>query len=226
MKTAACLVLTCLTLACLMLAGCSTMSEPALPPLPPAPAIVSAPATAGAIYREGSGLALFQDVKAHQPGDVLTIVLSESTQAKSSASTSSSKDDSAALSVPTLFGAPFSVHGREVLGTTATAKRKFDGSGDTAQSNQLTGDLTVTVVQRLANGNLVVQGEKQLRLNQADEIVRIQGTVRPEDIAADNTVPSSRVADARIVYTGRGALAGANKQGWLSRFFSSGWMPF
>jgi len=82
------------------------------------------------------------------------------------------------------------------------------------------------VIQRLPNGNLVVQGQKNLRLNQGDELVQIQGIVRPQDISRDNTVPSSRVGEARIVYGGRGALAQSNAMGWLSRFFNSGLYPY
>lgn len=217
MKAAALLPAAALLTAC---AG----APPALPPAP-APA-APAPATAGAIYRAGGGLALFQDSKAHQVGDVLTIVLMERTQARSSAATKLNKEDSASLSAPSLLGGPVTFHGRNVLDNTLAAKRKFSGDGDSAQSNQLTGNVTVTVVQRLPNGNLVVQGEKQLRLNQGDEVIRIRGIVRPADIAPDNTVDSSRVAEARIAYTGRGALGNANAQGWLGRFFNSRWMPF
>ena len=120
-------------------------------------------------------------------------------------------------------------------GSTATGKtagigldgeRSFDGAGSSSQSNQLTGQITVTVAQRLPNGNLIVRGEKWLTINQGQELVRIAGIVRPQDIGQDNVVPSTRVADARISYTGRGTLADANTRGWLSRFFNSKWMPF
>jgi flagellar L-ring protein precursor FlgH len=104
--------------------------------------------------------------------------------------------------------------------------RSFDGTGSSSQSNQLTGEITVTVAQRLANGNLLVKGEKWLTINQGQELVRIAGIVRPQDIGQDNTIESTRVADAKITYTGRGTLADANTQGWLSRFFNSKWMPF
>ena len=82
------------------------------------------------------------------------------------------------------------------------------------------------MAQRLGNGNLLVRGQKWLTINQGQELVRISGIVRAQDIAQDNSVLSTRVADARITYAGKGALADANTQGWLSRFFSSKWMPF
>jgi flagellar L-ring protein precursor FlgH len=88
------------------------------------------------------------------------------------------------------------------------------------------GDITVTVVRRLPNGNLVVQGQKWVNINQGSEYVRLQGIIRPIDIAPDNTIPSSEVADARIAYGQNGALADANRPGLLARFFDSPWLPF
>ena len=102
----------------------------------------------------------------------------------------------------------------------------FAGNGNSAQSNQLQGQLTVRVVQDLGNGNLLVRGDKQLRLNQGDEMVQVQGIVRRTDIGADNRVTSDRVADARIVYGGRGTLARSNAMGWLGRFFNSALFPY
>ena len=89
----------------------------------------------------------------------------------------------------------------------------------------LQGSVTVTVIQRLPNGNLVVQGQKNMRLNQGDELVQIQGIVRPADINPDNTISSGKVADARIAYGGRGAIAQSNSMGWLGRFFNSPIFP-
>lgn len=181
----------------------------------------------GAIWQSGSeGLALFGDAKARQVGDVLTVILGERTQAKSSASTSLSKNDSAQIAPPTLFGRPVTADGIEVLSGELSAEREFSGSGDTSQSNQLSGNVTVTVVERLANGNLRIRGEKLLKLNQGDETIRVEGVVRPVDIAPDNTVASSRIAEARIAYAGEGSLGDANAQGWLSRLLGSRWMPF
>jgi len=101
------------------------------------------------------------------------------------------------------------------------SSNSFDGSGDSALSNTLTGQVTVTVAQRLGNGNLLVRGQKWIGINQGREFVRIQGIVRPIDILPDNTIPSAKVADARIAYGGQGALADASTPGLLSRFFNS-----
>jgi flagellar L-ring protein precursor FlgH len=103
---------------------------------------------------------------------------------------------------------------------------EFDGQGDSRQSNRLQGDLSVTVAQRLPNGNLLVRGQKWIAINQGQEYVRIQGIVRPIDIDPDNSISSLKVADAQISYGAKGALADANKPGLLARFFNAPWMPF
>jgi len=211
-----------------LLAGCAMpvarnddAAWAATPPQEPA----AVPVANGAIYQDAQNMELFNDPRAHRVGDILTISLVESTQASKKASTSTSKKDKSNLAAPTILGRPISIGGKDVsFGT--EGDRSFDGSGNSSQSNQLTGSITVTVAQRLSNGNLLVRGEKWLTINQGQELVRISGIVRPQDIGQDNSVPSTRVADARIGYTGRGTLADANTQGWLSRFFSSKWMPF
>ena len=149
----------------------------------------------------------------------------ESTTATTSATTGIDKSSKAAMSAGAILGGPLTLNGRDLLSTDMSGDRSFSGKGNSAQSNKLQGSLTVTVVQRLPNGNLVVQGEKNMRLNQGDELVQIQGVVRPLDIATDNSVSSSRVADARIVYGGRGPIAKSNAMGWLGRFFNSPIFP-
>lgn len=183
------------------------------------------PPTDGSIYHAEQGMELFNDARAHRVGDILTISLVESTQASKKASTSTTKKDSSNISSPTILGHALKVGGK-TADSSLNANRAFDGAGDSSQSNQLTGSITVTVAQRLSNGNLLVRGEKMLTINQGQELIRISGIVRPQDILQDNSVPSTRVADAQIAYTGKGSLADANTQGWLSRFFSSKWMPY
>ncbi|MGN2242654.1 flagellar basal body L-ring protein FlgH [Frateuria sp. GZRR33] len=215
-------------LALSLLAGCMAMparDDGEWAPTPPMqPEVAAAPAD-GAIYHDNQNMELFSDARAHRVGDILTIVLVESTQASKKASTSTSKKDKADVAAPTIMGKDLTINGNP-LSVGLDSERNFDGSGSSSQSNQLTGQITVTVAQRLSNGNLIVRGEKWLTINQGQELVRIAGIVRPQDIGQDNTVASTRVADARISYTGRGTLADANTRGWLSRFFNSKWMPF
>jgi flagellar L-ring protein precursor FlgH len=211
----------------LLLAGCvpqairNDSQWAATAPIQP----VQAPPADGAIYHDAQSMELFTDPRAHRVGDILTVVLQESTQASKKATTSTSKNDSVALSAPTILGQPVTLRGRG-LSTSLSGKNAFDGAGSSTQSNQLSGQITVTVARRLSNGNLMVRGEKWLTINQGQELVRISGIVRPQDISPDNTISSTRVANANIAYTGRGSLADANTQGWLARFFNSKWMPF
>lgn len=181
-----------------------------------------APANGGIMAQNGDGMFWFQDNLAAQPGDALTVILKERTQAQKSARTSTGKDSDFSLSVPMLGGVS------DDLGVDSeiASSRSFDGVGDSSQSNSLQGELTVLVTERLSNGYLRVAGEKVLELNQGSEYLRLTGIVRPDDIAPDNSVLSTRIAQADISYSGRGALAQANAQGWLARFFNSPLWPF
>jgi len=212
----------------LALAGCATMAPShddsqwaATAPVAPQ----QAPVADGSIYHDNQNMELFVDPRAHRVGDILTVVLQESTQASKKASTSTSKTDKNSFDAPVLLGKTAMFNGNPAS-ISLNGDRSFAGDGSSSQSNQLSGQITVTVAQRLSNGNLVVRGEKWLTINQGKELIRISGIVRPQDINPDNSVASSRVADARISYTGRGSLADANTQGWLARFFNSKWMPF
>lgn len=191
-------------------------------PVPPA-TVAPSEADNGAIYHATTARPLFEDVKARHVGDILTIVLTESTSASKSASTNTSKESSLEAPTPTIFG---STGGRDIFNNEIESTSEFAGSGDSSQSNSLSGTVTVTVAQVLSNGNLVVRGRKRVYLNQGDEYVRISGIVRPQDIDANNTVASTRVANARITYSGRGAVANASAMGWLAQFFNSPLWPF
>jgi flagellar L-ring protein precursor FlgH len=212
-----------------MLAGCAmapTHEDDANWAATPPPAPPAANQADGAIYHDMQNMELFADARAHRIGDILTINLIESTQASKKSETSTSKTDKINASAPQLLGHSLSVGGGAAANSALNSANSFDGTGSSTQSNQLSGQLTVTVAQRLSNSNLLVRGEKWLTINQGQELVRISGIVRAQDIGQDNSVDSTRVADARIVYTGRGTLADANTQGWLARFFNSKWMPY
>jgi flagellar L-ring protein FlgH len=184
------------------------------------------PASNGAIYQVGRDVALFENPIARHVGDIVTIVLSETTNAQKSATTTTQKSTSDTLPGMSLFGSPVTIHGAQVLSGTVNDASKFDGEGTSAQSNSLTGNITATIAKVLPNGNLYIKGEKKIWINQGQESVLLSGVIRPIDVAPDNTVPSSRVASARISYGGKGAIADANAAGWLSRFFNSPWTPF
>jgi len=188
-------------------------AEFARTPYTPPPA---APAD-GAIFHAALGYApLTSGARAAMVGDVLTILLVEKTQAAKS--NSASTDRSGSISVTPPPTGPLSFVKNTDLGMGSGGK--FDGKGEAEQSNQLTGAISVTIAAVYPNGTMLVRGEKQLTLNRGDEQIRISGVVRAADISFDNTVPSTRVADARITYTGKGEIARASTQGWLGRFFS------
>lgn len=221
----------------LVLAGCIAPApkpdDPRYAPTLPTPEQVPQ-ATSGAIYRANYGMDLFADRRASRVGDVLEVVLTEKTTAKKKADTSISKDSDVNIADPTVLGGLLgdSVSNVPGLGralsleTNASATRNFDGQAESEQNNSLQGSVTVTVASVLPNGLLEIRGEKWLTLNRGEELVRIRGYVRQEDITPDNTVQSTKVADARITYAGTGELADSNEMGWLSKFFNSRWFPF
>lgn len=184
---------------------------PAMPLLP------AAPAADGAIFHAVSGYApLTSGARAAMVGDTLTIVLVERTQATKTNSAGTDRSGNIGLTPPTTGPLSFFKASDATFGGGGT----FKGNGGAAQSNQLSGAVTVTIAQILPNGNFAVRGEKHLTLNRGDEFVQIAGIVRPVDIGSDNSVLSTRVADARITYSGKGEIARASSQGWLGRFFS------
>jgi flagellar L-ring protein FlgH len=184
------------------------------------------PPVDGAIFHTGYGGGLFENPTARNVGDVVTVVLEEATTAQKSSQTDTSKTTKDALAAPTILGLPVTIHGTPVLSGSLNNANSFSGAGDSKQSDSLAGDISVTVVKRLPNGNLVIEGQKEIDLNQGSEFVRLEGVIRPIDVAPDNTIPSTEVADARIAYGQHGAINDANAPGLLSRFFNLSWLPF
>ena len=215
--------------AAILLTACGTTPlkpDPAFAPTEPA-VNAAPPITDGSIYRAGYNVSLFEDSRARHVGDIITIVLSENTSADKKADTTTGKKNSVDIANPTLFGKQLP-SGKITfsLDQNLQSDQAFTGSGESSQSNTVTGTIAVTVAQVLANGNLEVRGEKRLMLNQGAEYIKVSGIVRPQDITSDNTVLSTQVADAHIIYGGKGAMASANSNGWLGRFFQSRFWPF
>jgi flagellar L-ring protein precursor FlgH len=206
----------------LFLSGCSSMGQLSDPDYePPAPVMPEAKSTYdGGLFYASSNLYIFEDIKATRVGDLLTVVLSEETNASKSSSLDADKSATIDLPNPTLFGkSDYTLNGREVLSSSATASRDIQGEGELTQENSLDGNITVTVTERLPNGYLVIKGEKLLTLNEGSEVVRIDGMVRPNDIDSSNQIESTKIANARITYKGSGVVSDSSKAGWLSKFF-------
>jgi flagellar L-ring protein precursor FlgH len=184
------------------------------------------PVPNGSIFQQGRSVRLFEDSKAFRIGDILSITLAESTNASKSAATNTTKDSEIDTSAAAILGAIPTFKGDPFMTNTLEAERDFTGSGDSAQSNSLTGEIAVTVADILPNGTLVVRGEKIIGLNQGSEYIRLSGLVRPQDVSSNNVVQSSKLANARIFYGGGGAIAESNTKGWLSRIFDGPLFPF
>ena len=180
----------------------------------------------GAIYQEHIQTGLFDDLNAKNIGDVITIVINENTTAAMKANTSATKDNTVDLPSPKLAGETVTKDGKEIMNNEFTGDREFNGQGNSQQNSNMTGILSVTVAKVLPNRNLVVKGEKLVTLNQAEEFIRFSGIIRPQDIAPDNTVESTRVADVRVIYSGDGPISEANKMGVLGRFFQGRTWPY
>lgn len=184
------------------------------------------PINDGAIYKSGYEVALFEDTKARRVGDIITVILSENTNASIKAKTITRKDVEGVMAAPTVLGRGITKAGAALFGGALDGERSFKGQGDTSQRNLLTGTISVVISEVLPNGNLMIRGEKLLTLNQGVEHIRVSGIVRPDDVTPDNTVQSAKIANAKILYGGQGALAESNSKGWLQRIFDGPWWPF
>lgn len=204
-------------------AGCSTYVENeaslAFEPIYPSAHISpEGEAPTGGIFKTSGGGLFASDIRAREVGDILTVALNETFSATKAQSAASAKSDAfdvdLPVGIPNLFTGGFDKGADPLKAGTA---RTFSGSGSAAQSNTLTGLLTVTVTRVFDNGNMEIAGQKKLTLNNGDEYVRLTGLIRQQDISASNTVLSNRIADAEIIYVGAGEIADSSRQGWLSR---------
>ncbi|HEY1149049.1 MAG TPA: flagellar basal body L-ring protein FlgH [Pseudoduganella sp.] len=213
-------------MAALLLAGCASIQPAPVRPgpidEPPIASRSSQPrGTSGGVFSPDVNLSLTSDSRAFRVGDVVTVLLQETTQASKSAGTTIGKDSSTGIAPPGLLGKTFPKAGIDL-----SASNSFKGDASATQQNALSGAITVIVQEVLPNGLLRVAGEKALTLNNGEEFVRLKGYLRPADIDANNQVSSLRIANARIAYSAQGTLADSNQPGWLTRFFLGPLMPF
>lgn len=179
----------------------------------------------GSLFKANYVNNIYSDSKAHRTGDIISVILSESTQANKNAKTELKKENNAVLDpIIGLGGIPATISGKS-LQFGVNQNNSFKGDSKSDQGNSLSGDISVHVLKVLPNGNLMIRGEKWLTLNNGDEYIRLTGVIRPKDINSNNTILSTKVANARIQYSGTGSFADANEQGWLTKFFNSSWWP-
>lgn len=213
-----------LALAALSLNACSVLPREPLVHSegfrPVYPVVQAQPQMAtGAIYNGAQSENFFGRGRAFQVGDVITVLLNESTQAGRTQSGVVKRTSSNDV-VPNGMGGGL-LSGSNLLGGTI----KNEGSGTADQTATLTGSVAVSVIDIMSNGNLVLRGEKQLALTEGAEIIQVAGVVRPDDIAPNNTVQSRRLANAQITYRGTGDMAAASRAGWATSGLLKLW-PF
>ena len=178
----------------------------------------------GAIFNSAQGNLFSMESKAQMVGDIITVAFAESFQATKSQNAATSRSLDNSITLPgiadlILAGKTNSVDLSSKL--KAGSENSFAGSGSTAQSNSLTGQVSVHVVRVFRNGNLEILGQKKLTLNNGDEYIRVHGIVRPQDIDAKNVVSSDRIANANIQYIGAGDIAESSKKGWYSKMLDN-----
>ncbi len=179
----------------------------------------------------GEQHSLFADHKARTVGDVVTIIISEKASASKSASTTTDRSSSMTAGIPHLFGFENSKwltqHPKLELSNLVEANfaNNFEGSGTTVRKEDLVASLTAQVVNVYGNGNLKIRGGKEVQVNDEIQVIFMTGIVRPVDIMANNTVDSKHVLNAKISYTGKGAISDKQQPGWLMRTLDNVW-PF
>lgn len=171
----------------------------------------------GAIYQATYSRPLFEDRRARFVGDTITIKITERTTASAKSNNNVDKSNAQKASVSALSGLP----GKGLLGMDlgATSSTAFSGKGEAANNNAFTGNITVTVIDVMPNGNLLVSGEKQLAIGHEQEFIRVSGVINPSFVDFSNSIESSKVADARIEYKSAGQVSEGQIMGWMARFF-------
>ena len=210
----------CYPLLVLLLANCSTQLEDRAsvdfePNIPVGSKKVNKDKY-GSIYSNSQKGLFATDRRASKVGDILTVSLSENFSASKSQSAKSAKKGELKFDFPNVMTA-----GADDGLFDSSSDQSFDGSGSAGQNNSLKGQLSVTVTKVFDNGNMEILGQKKLTLNNGDEYIRLLGIIRPEDIDNQNTVLSSRIANAKISYTGAGDVADSSKKGWFTKLIDA-----
>jgi len=214
-----------------MMAGCATRQDIVRPDIPDTPAQRFEPAAPGSIWRgETDKSLMFTDRKARYLNDIVTIIVSEAASGLNKASTATSRDSSTSASIDAFFGLENSVMGSNAnmggkIALGGKSANELSGQGNTARNNTLVARITARVIRVLDNGNLMIEGRRQVTINAEDQYLIIGGVIRPQDITADNTIASQYISDARIVYTGEGVINDKMRPGWMTRVVDWVW-PF
>lgn len=179
----------------------------------------------GSLFNKVASDSLYSDSKARRVGDIITVTLQESTQATKNAKNEYGSETENTLNPLIGFGGlPINLGSKSIqMGVDSTNDFKGDSKAD--QSNSLTGNISVNVLRVYPNGNLMIRGEKWIQLNTGNEYIRLTGIIRQQDINSGNTILSTKVANARIEYSGTGSFHRGQQPGWIAKFFTSEWWP-
>jgi flagellar L-ring protein FlgH len=212
----------------LLLAGCAQLpQESRLPSLQQQMEKPRPDYSTGSIWQASSG-GLVEDFKARARGDIVTVVITEQASASKLATTSTNRQSAVAAGIPNFLGLETTAIKNYMDMSklmNADASSKYDGSGSTTRKENLNATITARVVDVLANGNLLIEGRRNVKVNNEDQIIVLEGMVRPKDISPDNIVNSAQIADARITYSGKGIISDRQKPGWLMNIVDKVW-PF
>jgi len=227
---------------CLLLVSISACSTTAkLPPPPPKyvyeEETISTPHSVNSLWKENASL--YEDTKARRLNDLVIISLDENISGSGKADTKANRDSSADYDVSDIFGMNKDFNLHNVIGlkdfykgsnvfdpkVSGSGKSEFKGEGDTSREGRLTGTITAKIVEEMPNGNLILESRKEITINNEKQILVIRGMVRPYDIDSNNTVLSSKVADAEVYYIGDGIIQDKQSPGWLVRLLDKIW-PF
>ncbi len=179
----------------------------------------------GSLWTDTSSLSgPYRDVKAYRLADIVTIQVLESTSALAAATTDSTKESESTADIPNLFGAQKKISELPSL-LSANRSNKFAGDASTSRTNQLKTNVTARVVEVFPNGNLLVEGNREIGINNERQLVTLRGVVRPVDISPDNIVLSTNVAEMEIEVKGNGIVSRAQQPGLFYRLISQFW-PF
>jgi len=191
----------------------------------------TSPKEAGSLW-QGNGSSMFADQKARSVGDIVTVIISEEASATKQATTSTSRSSDMSASISNFFGLENdkywdSAHNPIDIANLVNAEfsNGFDGNGSTSRNEELNAYLTTQVVGTYPNGQLKIRGGKEVMVNNEMQIIYLTGIIRPVDITAANTINSSKILNARISYTGKGAISDKQSPGWMMRFLDNVW-PF
>lgn len=205
-------------------AGAAKEMKPEETPLPPSLQPAERRPSEGSLWAaEQSRTFFFQDTKASHVGDIVTVRIVENAKGTKDAQTSSGRSSSISAGTGAFLGIPTGT--TQKLQADANFTDSFDGSGSTSRSGALTADITAVVTAVFPNGNMVIEGRREVLINSEKELISLAGVIRPEDIGPRNTILSTFIADAKIEYTGRGVLNDKQRPGWLIRILDWIW-PF